>query len=117
MAITPEGRVLRELTRYLDRLRREGQPVWYFKVHGGAFQQSGIPDLQICFGGVAVYCEVKAPGTGRLSLAQKVAMREIDAAGGVTGVATGVADLQSMLRIAAGRTAFDAHNPRATLPA
>ena len=32
---------------------------WFFKVWGGGYQKSGIPDLIICVNGIFISCEVK----------------------------------------------------------
>lgn len=32
---------------------------WYFKVHGGAFQKTGVPDIIACVKGKFVAIEVK----------------------------------------------------------
>lgn len=33
---------------------------WFFKVWGGGYQKSGIPDLLICVNGIFIGCELKA---------------------------------------------------------
>jgi hypothetical protein len=48
----------------LKALRKAGQKVWWFKVHGGPMQRSGVPDLCVVIEGRTVWVELKrAAGT------------------------------------------------------
>lgn len=73
--------VLAALCRYLDRLKAQGTPVKWRKLHGSAMQ-SGLPDLLIVLRGLAVFCEVKRPGQKPTPL-QAHQLQEWQAAGAV----------------------------------
>lgn len=55
---------------------------WYFKVWGGGFQKSGIPDIIACVNGITLAIEVKAT-RGRPSELQKLNVKRINEAGGI----------------------------------
>lgn len=55
---------------------------WFFKVWGGGFQQSGIPDLLMCLQGVFFAIELKATG-GTATDLQKLNIAAINQSGGV----------------------------------
>ena len=58
---------------------------WVFKVAGGGFQRSGVPDLVCCLNGKFLGIEVKA-SNGRLSELQLWNIEQIKKAGGVAMV-------------------------------
>lgn len=58
---------------------------WWFKVHGGPFQKSGVPDHVGCVMGLFFALEVKRPGE-RASVIQEFTMASIRRAGGVSCV-------------------------------
>lgn len=61
-------------------LKDEG--AWFLKYWGGAsYTRSGIPDLLVCFCGLFLGIELKAPG-GRPSDLQIYHLRKIDQSGG-----------------------------------
>lgn len=55
---------------------------WFFKVWGGGFQKSGIPDLLLCVSGLFIAIELKGSG-GRPSDLQKLNLADINHAGGL----------------------------------
>jgi hypothetical protein len=55
---------------------------WFFKVWGGGFQRSGIPDLICCINGVFVSIELKGDN-GRPTKLQELNIRNINEAGGI----------------------------------
>lgn len=57
---------------------------YYFKVHGSALMEPGIPDIIACYKGYFIGIEVKAPGkdSGQ-SAVQKVHEKNILKAGGI----------------------------------
>ena len=55
---------------------------WFFKVWGGGFQRSGIPDIIACVNGVFVAIELKAE-VGKATELQMLNVRQINAAGGI----------------------------------
>lgn len=58
-----EATLTRQITTYLERLKRAGLPVWWLKVKGGPMQRAGVPDLLICIGGYMLAIELKSPDT------------------------------------------------------
>lgn len=55
---------------------------YYFKVWGGGFQQSGIPDVVACKNGIFIGIELKS-STGKPSELQKYNIKQINESGGV----------------------------------
>ena len=62
--------------------RMEAVNGWFFKVWGGGYQKSGIPDLLICVNGFFLAVELKAQN-GTASELQKLNTARINAAGGI----------------------------------
>ena len=61
---------------------------FWFKVHGSAFQEAGLPDLLGCVTGLYIGIEVKAPGKiSEVTPIQQYRLSQITAAGGL-GIAT-----------------------------
>ena len=61
----------------------KSQPkTWFFKVWGGGFQKSGIPDIICCINGWFIAVELKS-STGRPTALQEMNIRQINAAGGI----------------------------------
>ena len=50
------------ITKEITRLQSEYEGVHFLKVHGGAMQRRGEPDLIVCVHGQFVAMEVKRPG-------------------------------------------------------
>ena len=76
----PETRLVKRL---LVKLRREfGEDLFIFKVHGGPFQMTGLPDLVGCLRGRFVGIEVKV-GSNQPSKIQHYILTRINRAGGV----------------------------------
>lgn len=55
---------------------------WFFKVWGGGYQKSGIPDLLLCINGAFIAVELKATG-GTATDLQKLNIAAINHAGGL----------------------------------
>lgn len=70
--------------KILSRLRAEGG--WWFKVHGGPFQITGIPDILGCWYGHFVGIELKVEG-GKPSKKQLRTLSLLRAAGARAGIA------------------------------
>lgn len=62
--------------RIQKAVRREFD-CWGFKVAGGPFQPSGIPDLLFCIEGIFFAFEVKMPLSGKLSKIQELTLERI----------------------------------------
>lgn len=69
---------------------------WY-KVHGGPFTPSGIPDLAGVVYGRAVYVEAKEPD-GTVSRIQRHRMKQLSDAGAIVCVATSVDEAITQIR-------------------
>lgn len=91
-----ESSVLKRITDSLQKRWRSGEPVWWFKSHGGPMQRAGVPDLIVCYAGRFIAVEVKRPGEQPTSL-QSATMQRISEAGGVSGVATSVDELDDLI--------------------
>lgn len=83
MAHKPETRLQRGIHQAV--IREFGG--WLFKVHGGMWQDAGVPDLVGTIGGFFVAIEVKMPGTGKVSKIQELTMSRIRAQGSIAIVA------------------------------
>lgn len=55
---------------------------WFFKVWGGGYQKSGIPDLIICVNGIFIGCELKS-STGKPTELQKKNIKMINGGKGI----------------------------------
>lgn len=92
--MTPEGAVKIWARKQYDLLF-PGH--WRYAPRGGPFGQAGCPDDLLCWRGVFIAIEVKSL-QGDLSALQKLALKEIQAAGGVAAVLRGK-DLPRLLAI------------------
>lgn len=77
MSTQPESRLQRRIKKAL--LKAVGG--WWVKIHGGPFQQAGIPDLIGCVEGLFFALEVKTP-TGDTSEIQRFTLKAIRKEGG-----------------------------------
>ena len=71
---------------------------WDFKVHGGPFQKTGVPDIIACVKGKFVAIEVKRSDGGIVSELQKAQIQKIKENGGVVGVARSLAEFLQILK-------------------
>jgi hypothetical protein len=82
----------------VKELRKQFPGVFVAKIHGGKFQNIGLPDLFVIYKGHALGIEVKAqrPGEslahayGRVTPSQQMRLDELHAAGASAGVALSV---------------------------
>jgi hypothetical protein len=78
------------VTAIWKAVRRRYPGTWLMKVHGGPYQQAGVPDLLLCVEGLFIGLEVKHQKPGESETAarlrttplQRARIREINAAGG-----------------------------------
>ena len=78
----------------------KSQPnTWFFKVFGGGFQRSGIPDLICCVSGRFIALELKSD-TGNPTALQQMNIRQINAAGGIGVILypSGFNDFKKLIR-------------------
>lgn len=74
-------------TKIIKALKRKGG--FWFKVHGSAYQTTGIPDILGCYKGRFVAFEVKIPGKdSTLSKRQRLMLLRIRQHGGVSALIT-----------------------------
>ena len=91
------------LQRRIQQAIKAAYPrAFVFKVHGGPYQQAGIPDLLCCIDGHFFALEVKLPGGKHgLSPIQKAVINQIIDAGGhstfVTSPSEAVAVIKGVL--------------------
>ena len=82
--MNPETRLTNKI---MKALKKHGG--FWVKIHGSAFQVSGIPDILGCYQGLFVALEVKLPETAEdASLRQRLMMKRIRAAGGIPMIVT-----------------------------
>jgi hypothetical protein len=87
----------RALTKRILEKLRQGGGLW-IKIHGGPYQQMGLPDIVGCYKGFFVGMEVKVPGKERtLTERQAQILRKIEEAGGYAGVVTSIGQAIRML--------------------
>lgn len=58
MAMTPEARVKNAIKKYLDTIGN----LWYYMPVSNGMGRVGCPDILVCFRGMFLAFEVKAPG-------------------------------------------------------
>ncbi len=80
--------------RILKALRGKGG--FWTKIHGGAYQATGLPDIIGVYEGCFYGLEVKTPKGGQPTARQALVLRLIKSAGGVSGV---VRDPQDALKL------------------
>ena len=74
--MTPETKLKNQILAYLKRLKADGEPIWWYKVHGSRYQMAGVPDLDIVYKGLAIKLEIKA-GNEQPTKLQEHVMDEI----------------------------------------
>lgn len=99
-------------------IRKNYPTAWIFKVVGGPFQMSGVPDLLVCVEGLLVGLEVKfqRPGESRnaalsrVTQRQAAVIRDIRAAGGTADAVLTPHEALSVIALAL--TTREQHHPR-----
>lgn len=87
-----ESRIVSQIVNWLEQ-----QPhIWCFKVHGGAYQTKGIPDIVGCCRGQFFALEVKRPG-GKTSKLQDYQMEQIVKAYGKTEVVISLVEVKKFV--------------------
>jgi hypothetical protein len=103
----PENALKSKIKKYL---KEEFPGSWWMSVHGGPWQQAGVPDLLGCVEGTFVGVEVKLPGGKHpVTPLQKATLEAIEQAGGVSVVATSPEEAASRVEagLAAGASRAD----------
>lgn len=91
-----EKTITASIVHYLLKLCAAGEPVWFFKVHGGPMQRAGVPDLYVLYRGVGYWLEIKTE-IGVVSPLQERTMGLIRKAGGQAHVVRSVEDVEAVL--------------------
>ena len=90
MSTQPESRLQKRIQKALEK--KFSRSFWR-KIHGGAYQRSGIPDLLGCVAGFYIAIEVKCPGKERtVTPLQQATIKSIKNAGGIAFVSSTVED-------------------------
>jgi hypothetical protein len=89
MAMTPEGRVKKQVKEYLKSIG-----AWYYMPVSNGMGRVGCPDILVCYQGLFMAFETKAPGKIRNVTANQ--QREIDDILRVNGLARVVDDVEQV---------------------
>lgn len=91
----PESLLVKQIKSALER---KYGGLW-IKIHGGPYQQAGIPDLLGCQDGRFLGLEVKVPGREKtLTKLQAQTLDEIKQAGGISAVVTSVEEAEEVVQ-------------------
>jgi hypothetical protein len=74
------------VSKSVKAIRKAYPDAFVFKVHGGMYQRSGVPDLYIGVGGKSIWIEMKRPGADTTEL-QKFTMEQLKRQGIPCGTA------------------------------
>ena len=89
-----EKTIVKAIRRYLDQAF---PGVWY-KIHGGPYQEAGIPDIVGVYKGQFCAFEVKRPAKrDNVTLNQQYQLDRLKAAGAITGVVTSVEEVKKIM--------------------
>ena len=89
MAMTPEGKVKKQVKEYLKSIG-----AWYYMPVSNGMGRVGCPDILVCYQGLFMAFETKAPGKIRNVTANQ--QREIDDILRVNGLARVVDDVEQV---------------------
>ena len=89
MAMTPEGKVKKQVKEYLKSIG-----AWYYMPVSNGMGRVGCPDILVCYQGLFMAFETKAPGKIRNVTANQ--QREIDDIQRVNGLARVVDDVEQV---------------------
>ena len=99
MAQTPEGHILECCIKHLKKLKREGLPIEWKKVHGSAMTRRGEPDLDVVVCGHSLKIELKA-GNNKATPIQEHRLSQWAKAGATVGVIRTVNELDAVVQAA-----------------
>jgi hypothetical protein len=89
MAMTPEGKVKKKVKEYLQSIG-----AWYYMPVSNGMGRVGCPDILVCYKGLFLAFETKAPG--KIAHVTANQQREIDAIQRVNGLAHVVDDVEQV---------------------
>ena len=88
------------LTRRLIVYLKENHNGFWFKVHGGPYQQAGLPDIMGTPDGVLYGLEVKLPGRPHpLTELQRFTLTRLHEAGAVVCVVTSLEEVEELMSL------------------
>lgn len=79
-----------------DYLKAHGG--WLFKVHGGPYQKSGVPDILYLYKGILYGFELKRDEKEEPSELQKLNIRQINENGGVASVVWTLEQIKDIIK-------------------
>ena len=104
--MSPEKSFEIKVKKYLQSF---GKQIWHFKVWGGGYQRSGIPDLIACVNGIFVAIELKSD-SGKASELQKYNIKLINKSNGL-GIILYPTGFESFKKIIEEVVNCNAHTP------
>lgn len=89
----------KEFQRKVIKFLKSQPNTWFFKVWGGGFQRSGIPDLICCINSIFIAVELKGDN-GKPTELQRMNIKNINAAGGIGLILypTGFKDFKKLVK-------------------
>jgi hypothetical protein len=95
MAMTPEGKVKKKVKEYLQSIG-----AWYYMPVSNGMGRVGCPDILVCYKGLFMAFETKAPGKIKnVTANQQREIDEIQRADGLAHVVDDVEQVKSLLDI------------------
>jgi hypothetical protein len=95
MAMTPEGKVKKKVKEYLQSIG-----AWYYMPVSNGMGRVGCPDILVCYKGLFMAFETKAPGKIKnVTANQQREIDEIKRANGLAHVVDDVEQVKSLLDI------------------
>ena len=93
MAMTPEGKVKKKVKEYLQSIG-----AWYYMPVSNGMGRVGCPDILVCYKGMFMAFETKAPGKIKnVTANQQREIDEIQRANGLAHVVDDVEQVKSLL--------------------
>ncbi len=93
MAMTPEGKVKKKVKEYLQSIG-----AWYYMPVSNGMGRVGCPDILVCYKGLFMAFETKAPGKIKnVTANQQREIDEIQRANGLAHVVDDVEQVKSLL--------------------
>ena len=69
MAQTPEGKVKKQITDYLDEMIAQGGPIYWERRNAtGLGYKKGLPDIWMCYNGIHIEVEIKTEKGSRSAM-------------------------------------------------
>jgi hypothetical protein len=82
--------------RLLLAMKQAGEPIWYLKTSGSAYQRAGVPDFVVSYNGSFGTLELKSPGE-RPTPPQEHELRWVSRSHGLAGWTDSMKGVQAFL--------------------